>query len=213
MNSYSEMPLGEFLEQAASGSPIPGGGGVAALAGALGVAMAMMTANFTVGRPKYAAYEKSMQETIAKMRVLMAEMRNAVDVDARAFSMVSEACRLPKEDEVAADRRKAAIQQALTASMQVPLEVLKRCAKAAELLPALAGTGNPNLLSDADVAGIMLEACARCALANVLVNSRQLMNADARVAEREAEEMVRRVVELSAQVTGIVAGRRAQQGR
>lgn len=174
MSDFATMPLDRFLEQAASDAPTPGGGGIAALAGALGGAMAAMAANFTVGKPKFTEHDALMRETLAKLEPLIRDLRDALDGDAAAFSGISAAYRLPRNTDGEKAARGKAIQEALFASMQTPLAVLEKCREAAGLLPALAGAGNPNLLSDVEVAAIMLEAAAKAAEVNVLANARQL---------------------------------------
>ncbi len=161
--SFSSLTVGEFLKQAASDAPVPGGGGIAALVAALGAAMASMAANFTVGRPKFAQHDETMRQTLADLAHLSEAFRQAIDEDAKAFSTISEAYRLPKDTENHKAERQSAIAAALTAAMWAPLGVLRNCRRAARLLPTLAETANPNLLSDVEVAAIMLEAAARAA--------------------------------------------------
>lgn len=209
MTSFDTLGVGEFLDQAASDAPTPGGGAVAALAGALGAAMASMAANFTVGKPKFAQHDDLMRRTLAALAPLLQSLRRGMDADAEAFSGISLAYRLPRESEADKARRTEAIQAALTAAMRVPLTVLADCGRAADLLPALAETTNPNLLSDVEVAAIMLEAAARAARVNVLVNARQLRTEEARTAEREAENAVARIAELAARTAAAVARRGA----
>ena len=207
MGTFSDMTLADFVRQAASDAPTPGGGGVAALAGALGGAMAAMAANFTVGKPKFAEHDGLMRETLEALVPLIDSLRRAVDDDAAAFSGISEAYKLPRGDEAEKARRQEAIAAALTASMRVPLRVAEDCARAAELLPRLAETGNPNLLSDVEVAGIMLEAAARAAEVNILVNSRSLKTDEARAAEAEGRRAAARTAEVAVRVRETVAGR------
>lgn len=207
MTSYCDLSIADFIEQAASASPTPGGGAVAALAGALGGSMAAMAANFTVGKPRFAQYDKLMREIMEKLEGLIQQFAEGVDDDAAAFSRISEAYRLPKETEEEKEVRRKAIADALADAMEVPMVLLRRCAKAVELLPSLAGASNPNLLSDVEVAGIMLEAAARAAMTNVLVNSRQLRTERARQSEREAVEHVKSVTATTAMVTDIIARR------
>lgn len=164
----------EFINQSASDAPTPGGGGIAALAGSLGAAMASMAANFTVGRKKFVDVEEEVQSILGRLAPLIASLRDAVDGDAVAFAFISEAYKLPKETDEEKNARREAINAALTASMQVPAKVVDDCLAAAELLPRLAEIANPNLLSDVEVAAVMLDAACRAARINVLVNSSQL---------------------------------------
>ncbi|MCC8189351.1 MAG: cyclodeaminase/cyclohydrolase family protein [Planctomycetes bacterium] len=207
MDSFCDLSIKDFLAQAGSGSPVPGGGAIAALAGALGSAMAAMAANFTIGKPRFAQHETEMREILGKLEVLTREFCQAMDADAAAFLGIAEAYRLPKETDADKAHRKEMVDAALAASMKVPMAVLRYCYRAAELLPSLAGAGNQNLLSDVEVAGIMLDAAARAARVNVLVNSSQLRTVEARTVEREAGEIMMTVVSAAAEVSDIVARR------
>lgn len=208
---FSNITVEDFLRQAASGAPTPGGGGIAALAGALGSAMASMVVNFTVGKPKYAEHEESMQKTLRALLPIIEDFRTAIDDDAHAFSGISDAYKLPRDNDEAKTRRQDAIQTALTASMKVPLRILRCASEAAALLPDIARHGNANLLSDAVVAAIMLAASSRAALVNVYANSTSLKTEEAREAEAEGERIVEKVAGLAAQTEEIVKGRNAAQ--
>ncbi len=207
MTDFASMSLKDFIAAAASGAPVPGGGGIAALAGALGAAMASMAANFTAGKPKFAEHDAAMRGTLAKLEPATARLLAAVDGDAAAFSGISAAYALPKGDDAEKAARKAAINEALTASMRVPFGMIGDCLAAAELLPELAAKGNPNLLSDVVVAAIMLRAAAEAALVNVLVNSRSLGTPEAGLAEERGGEALRRIGEYAEETKRIVASR------
>ena len=47
MNDFMKLNCDEFLERLASKEPVPGGGGAAALGGAIGAALTSMVANLT----------------------------------------------------------------------------------------------------------------------------------------------------------------------
>ncbi len=164
----------EFINQSASDAPTPGGGGIAALAGSLGAAMASMAANFTIGRKKFLDVEEEVKSILDTLAPLIANLRDAVDGDAVAFASISDAYKLPKESDDEKNARRIAINAALSASMQVPARVVDDCLAAMKVLPNLARIANPNLLSDVEVAAVMLEAAGRAARINVLVNSSQL---------------------------------------
>ncbi|MCC8108612.1 MAG: cyclodeaminase/cyclohydrolase family protein [Planctomycetes bacterium] len=207
MDSFTKLPVQDFLRVAASDAPTPGGGAIAALVGALGASMASMAGNFTVGRPKYQEHDALVKDTLSELSDLTADMLRAVDDDAEAFSGISLAYKLPKGTDEEKAARKTAVDDALTASMQVPLRVVRCAVQAARLLPPLARVGNPNLLSDVVVAAIMLEAAARAGRANVRANSGQLHTEAARQAEAEADAASRETADLCRSVEEIVAGR------
>lgn len=209
MRQFADTTLKQFLDEASSDAPVPGGGGIAALAGALGTAMASMAANFTVGKPKYAEHDELMRQTLKALAPLRDELLAAVDGDALAFSGISAAYALPRATDAEKEARKAAIAEALAKSMRVPLRVAQCCGAAAELLPRLAETGNSNLLSDVEVAAIMLEAGVRAARTNVIANTSQLATDEARAAEDEADTLVDAAAKLARDTVAAIAARRA----
>lgn len=184
---FLDKPLRAYLDEAASDAPTPGGGSVAALAGALGSCMASMAAHFTVGRKKYAAAEEEVRASLAVLAVQREELLRCMEEDATVFEQVGAAYKLPKATESEHAARAAAIREALLAALAVPLRALRACVAALAPLPRLAEVGNPNLISDTGVAAILLEAAARAARLNVLVNLKGL--ADPEAAREPAAEM------------------------
>ena len=56
-----DLTVKEFLNKVAGSDPVPGGGSIAALNGAIASALAAMVANLTVGKKGYEAHEELMQ--------------------------------------------------------------------------------------------------------------------------------------------------------
>jgi glutamate formiminotransferase/formiminotetrahydrofolate cyclodeaminase len=162
--------LSGFVASVASPSPVPGGGSVAALAGALGGALVQMVAGLTVGKKKYAAVDAQMKELSLDAAALVNELSALVARDAAAYAAVSAAHKLPKEPESAAAARSAAVTQALLAAAAVPLETAHACARVAELAATVAAKGNTNAASDAGVAALLAEAACKGASYNVRIN-------------------------------------------
>lgn len=167
---FLELRISEYVDRAASAEPVPGGGSVAALCGALGSCMASMAANFTVGKKKFASVEEEMQQTLQAIEPLRRELLECMEQDSVAFGKIGAAYKLPKETEEQQAARKAAIQESLCGAMQSPLGVMRAAVKIMNLLPRLAEAGNPNLVSDTGVAAIFLEAAVRAAELNVAIN-------------------------------------------
>ena len=69
-DQFINFSCAEFAEVLASKESVPGGGGAAALTGALGVALCSMVGNFTVGKKKYAAVEDDIKAILNKAVVL-----------------------------------------------------------------------------------------------------------------------------------------------
>ena len=162
--------LSGFVASVASPSPVPGGGSVAAHAGALGAALAQMVAGLTVGKKKYVAVESEMKEAALEGAALVNELSALVARDAAAYAAVADAYKLPKDPESAAAARQSAITAALLQAAAVPLETARACSRVARLAAAVGERGNTNAASDAGVAALLAEAAARGAAYNVRIN-------------------------------------------
>jgi glutamate formiminotransferase/formiminotetrahydrofolate cyclodeaminase len=159
--------LDGLLGDVAGASPSPGGGTVAAVAGAMGAALAAMVARLTVGRKKYAAVDAEFRGLLESAEQLRVELRRLGDADAAAYDAVSRAYAVPKEQ---MDRRRQAIQEALLVAIAVPLDTLRAARAVAGLAARAAEAGNRNAVSDAGVAALLAGAAARGAAYNVRIN-------------------------------------------
>ncbi len=164
----------EFLDAIASSDPIPGGGSVAAYAGALSAALIRMVAGLTIGKKKYTAVEPKMTIVAASADALRKSLAELVERDAMAYAAVSASYKLPKDSPDAVAARDVAITRALLGAAVVPLETAALCAEAAELAALVAAKGNSNAVTDAGVAALLAEAGAKGAAYNVLVNINSL---------------------------------------
>ncbi len=166
----AEKTVAQFLDELASNSPAPGGGSVAALAGATGAALASMVCNLTIGKKKYADVQNEMTLVLQQTEQLRKELALLIDKDTEAFNTVMTAFGLPKGTEEEQAARTAAVQDATKSATLVPLQVMKVCELAIAQALTVAQKGNKNSASDAGVAALMLRAgCAGAAL-NVRIN-------------------------------------------
>ncbi len=165
-----EETVTTFLDELASNSPAPGGGSVAALSGALGVALTSMVCNLTIGKKKYADVEPEMKNIVRQSEQLRQTFTRLVDSDTVAFNKVMEAFGLPKDTEDQKALRAAAVEAATKEAALVPLEVMKHVIDALALAKVVAEKGNANSLSDAGVSALMLHAAAEGASLNVQIN-------------------------------------------
>ena len=162
--------LNEFIDEVASSSPAPGGGSVAALAGALGAALTAMVSNLTIGKKKYLGVQGEMESVLKQSETLRASFAKLIDDDAEAFNTVVSAFNLPKETEEEKTKRSETIQRAMKAATEIPLQVMQLCERALVLTQAAAEKGNVNSISDAGVAALMLHAACLGAKLNVQIN-------------------------------------------
>ena len=199
--------LSGFVGSVASPSPTPGGGSVAAHAGALAAALAQMVAGLTVGKKKYAAVDAEMRELAVRAAGLGNTLAALVERDASAYAIVAAAYRLPAESEAEQRDRAAKIDEALLHAAEVPLETARACSDVAELALAVAERGNTNAASDAAVAALLAEAGCVGASYNVRINVGSLSDKSRGAAlSTQAKEYVQRTRELAKRTTGIVEG-------
>ncbi|MGC8873080.1 MAG: glutamate formimidoyltransferase [Chloroflexia bacterium] len=200
----------EFLSLVAAGTPAPGGGSVAALAGALAAALGRMVANLTLGKKRYAGVAEEVREIEGSLARLQEELLELVVRDAAAYERILEARRLPKKTPEQAEARQQALEEATREAARVPLVTAERTVKVLEFLTRLAAVGNENALTDAAVAAAMGRAAVQGAVHNVRVNAADLQ--DGTLAEQFREQMValeRQGEALAEAVLEIVANRGA----
>jgi glutamate formiminotransferase/formiminotetrahydrofolate cyclodeaminase len=179
-----------FLAAVASADPVPGGGSVAAYAGALAAALTRMVTGLTLGKKKYAAVESEMAGIASSAAALLEKLEGLVATDAVVYSAVSAAYKMPKGTDAETDARKQAITTALLAAAEVPLETARACAGVADLAAVVAEKGNSNAITDAGVAALLADAGCKGAAYNVRINVSSL---DDRAA---GQDLVREVMEL-----------------
>jgi methenyltetrahydrofolate cyclohydrolase len=176
MDAHKQAPqligltLTEFADALGSDATAPGGGSAAALAGALGGALAVMVARLTLGRPKYAAYQDEMALIEVRADLLKATLLALVDADTAAYNQVTDAYRLPRDTETQKAERASAVQAAFRVATEVPLATAEACSEVLALAGQVAAHGNRNAVSDAAVAALLAHAGLRGAVRNVRIN-------------------------------------------
>jgi len=158
--------LDGWIDELAGGSPVPGGGSAAALAGTLAAALVAMVARLTIGRKAYASVEARAKEILADADGLRDELRRLVDEDAIAYTAVSRAYKIPKDDA----GRGPAVDAALVGAARTPADVAKRAARVLILAKEIEQIGNKNAVSDARVAGLLARSAIEGAVENIKVN-------------------------------------------
>lgn len=168
---YADKTVRDYVETVEAREPVPGGGSVAALAGALGAALTSMVCNFTAGNPKYAQHEAKVNEILAKAGVLQRTLLELVDKDINVYAEVTAAYKLPRATPEEKAARQQAIQSALTIAAQTPLAIARAARDVAVLTNELIDIGNPNLVSDVGVGVLLAQAALRGAALNVEINA------------------------------------------
>jgi formiminotetrahydrofolate cyclodeaminase len=162
VSSFLDEPVRGFLDQLAARTPTPGGGGAAAVSGAMAAGLVAMAARFSATRLPDAGELADQADELRRRLVQLAEE------DAQAYAAVLEALRLPRE----ASQREVQRQEALLGAALVPLEIARIGARVALMAARLAETGNPNLRGDAVTGAVLAAASARSAASLVDINVR-----------------------------------------
>jgi formiminotetrahydrofolate cyclodeaminase len=162
-----ESTLKQFVANLSADSPVPGGGSVSALAGALGAALCAMVARLTLGKEKYRRAWEEMERLRDSSDSLCSRLMDLVEEDSAAYAKVMAAYRIPKERD---REREDAVQSALKEAASVPMETLRITATLRDLVKSALDRGNPNCLTDAGVAAQLIRAAAHGAAYNVRVN-------------------------------------------
>lgn len=186
MNTAEQTCRG-FLDALASKTSVPGGGGAAAMAGALGIALCSMVGSFTIGKKKYAEVEEDVKTVMLKADDLRLRLLKLVDEDAAAFAPLSKAYAIPKDDPV----RDQVLEEVTLNACKAPLEIVRCCGEAVILLKEMLGKGSKMLISDVGCGALLCRAAMESAAMNVFVNTGTLKDREqAQQMEREVDELL-----------------------
>lgn len=167
----TDLTIEEFLEITCAGEDEgAGGGSVAALAGAVAAALAVLVANLTLGRKKFADVEDEMLAIRDRGKELCMVLTRLMDEDIEAFTPVMNALRLPKETDAEREERKTRLQEALAEAARVPLKTAELSLEVLDLASRAVHHGNSSAATDAGVAVMMALAGVEGAALNVNVN-------------------------------------------
>ncbi len=172
----------KFVEVLASNEPAPGGGGAAALVGAIGTALGNMVGSLTVGKKKYAEVEEEIIALKAKCDALQTELLNQVEADDEGFVPLAKAYGIPKDD----PNRDQILEEATITACAVPMHIMELCCEAIGYIEVFAAKGSRLAVSDAGCGAVCCKAALQAASLNVFINTKTLKNREV------AEEMNRK---------------------
>jgi formiminotetrahydrofolate cyclodeaminase len=187
MARIKDTAVEPFLDGLASQAATPGGGGAAAIIGAMGAALVSMVCNLTIGKKKYAEVEGEMKDVLAKSEALRLKLTGMIEDDVKAFDAVMAAYGMAKETDAEKAAREKAIQAALKQATDVPLRCCQAAREVIDLAAIASDKGNLNVISDAGVAVLAAYAALRSAALNVLTNARMIT--DKTFAEAKLKEL------------------------
>ena len=166
----AELTVKEFLDKVAGSDPVPGGGSVAALNGAVASALTAMAAGLTIGKKGYEEHEELMKH-ISRLSIRQQELFvEYIDRDSEAYDHVFGCFKLPKSTDEEKAARSAAIQEATRFAALVPMQVARNACELMEIIADVARLGNQNAITDACVAMMAARSAVLGALLNVRIN-------------------------------------------
>ena len=182
-----EKTVTAFTEELASPAPVPGGGGASALAGAIGISLGDMVGELTTGKKKYADVEEDIQVLMQRAQALRVKLLGFVDGDAEAFAPLAKAYGIPKDDPT----RDAVMESALQVACSVPMDILRTCADAIDIIGEFAAKGSRLAVSDAGCGAILCKAAMQAASLNIYINTKSMKDrALAQALEAEADALL-----------------------
>ena len=164
----------KFVEVLASDAPAPGGGGAAALVGAIGTALGNMVGSLTVGKKKYAEVEAEIIELKGKCDALQKELLDQVEADEVNFLPLAKAYGIPKDDPT----RDTVMEEATIIACSTPMKIMELCCQAIDYIEVFAAKGSRLAVSDAGCGAVCCKSALQAASLNVFINTKTLKNRD-----------------------------------
>ena len=169
------LDLTSFADEVRSNRPVPGGGSVSAYSASLAAGLVSMVAQLTLGKEK-ADVNSKIREIQTRSEAHQLTLLALVDEDARSFTSLMEAYKMPKMREDEKRLRTEEIQRRLRKAAEVPLKTAELASAVLELAGQLSESANMNAISDLQSAIYLSHASAQGALANVQINLTQIKN-------------------------------------
>lgn len=196
-----EWTIEQFVSELASKAPVPGGGGAAALGGAVGSALGSMVGNLTVGKKKYADVEERVLQVLSEAERLQQELLYLMEEDSRAFEPLSRAYGMPKATEAERAAKEQVMEVALRDASLVPLQIMETAGQMLDLLEELAQIGSRLAVSDVGVGVQFCRSAVLGASMNIFINTKMMK--DRKLAEQLNEKAEQLIAEKSVQADRI----------
>lgn len=189
----ADLTIKDFLAETAGSAPVPGGGSISALNGAIAAALTEMVVHLTIGKKKYAEVEGQMKTIAIEAALIRERLTEYIDKDSEAYDRVFSAFKLPKETSEQQVVRENEIQRTTKEAALVPMKVAQEIGSVMETIIYVAHKGNQNAVTDACVAMMAARTCVLGALLNVRINLTSIRD------EEFVERMRKQADELEAE--------------
>lgn len=210
MTKLTDLHTKEFLALLASDAPAPGGGGAAAMAGALAAALASMQANLTIGKKNFVEQQAEAELLLLQAEKSRSKLLELAEDDAAVFSEFMRCYRLPKSNEEEKLLRSQSICRAAKRAAEIPLEIARESLRVMRLALRMAQIGNPHVITDGAVSGLLARAALRGSIYNIMVNLRLTQDEaynmtlcqESNLLEQQAEKLEQEILALTDKVIG-----------
>ena len=200
---FVDKTITEFMNELASNAPVPGGGGASALIGAVGVSLGDMVGELTTGKKKYADVEEDIQRLMRDAKEIKDEFLRLIDADAEAFAPLARAYGIPKDE----PGRDEIMEEALKNGAAVPMDIMRTCGRALDIIEEFAEKGSRLAVSDAGCAAASCKAAMQAASLNVFINTKSMKDrAHAETLNAEADQLLAKYTVLADRIFDSVAG-------
>lgn len=168
--SMTEKSCSDFLEVLASKAPVPGGGGAAAMGGAIGMALSNMVGNLTLGKKKYADVEDEVKLLLGQGSEVIEELKILVAKDAEVFEPLSKAYGLPKDTPEQIAFKEKTMEECSKVACSVPIEIMRQAYKGIKIHERMGQIGTLIAISDVGCGVVFLKAALISGYLNVMIN-------------------------------------------
>ena len=160
----------DFNTVLASKAAVPGGGGAAAMGGAIGMALSNMVGNLTIGKKKYADVEDEAKELVAKGEKVIAALEALVDKDAEVFEPLSKAYGMPRETDEEKKLKAETMEACGKTACSVPLDIMRQAYEGIKIHRRMGDIGTMIAISDVACGVVFLKAALISGSLNVIIN-------------------------------------------
>ena len=168
--SMLDNPCTNFLSELASKAAVPGGGGAAALGGAIGMCLSNMVGNLTVGKKKYADVEDEVKDLLKRGDTVIEQLKRLVDKDAEVFGPLSKAYGLPKDTPEQIKQKEETIEECSKVACSVPMEIMRNAYEGIKIHSRMGQIGSMLAISDVGCGVIFLKSALIAGSLNVIIN-------------------------------------------
>jgi formiminotetrahydrofolate cyclodeaminase len=176
--SMVEKSCKDFVKALASKSPVPGGGGAAALGGSIGMALSNMVGNLTVGKKKYADVEEEVKDLLKKGDKVIDELNTLVDKDAEVFEPLSKAYGLPRDTPEQIKFKAETMESCSKTACGVPMEIMRKACEGILIHEKMGKVGTLIAISDVGCGVAFLKAALISGQLNVIININSIKDQD-----------------------------------